>query len=147
MAVGDYLIDPSGQNWTDLLSPWSTILPEEFNLWLVNRMGDAFVVVQDGSVHVLDVGMGVFAPVADNREHFADLVGLTENANNWLLADLVDKCVAADITLGEGQCYGYKLPPMLGGKYSVDNLVPTNIAAHYSELADLYQQSRSLPES
>jgi hypothetical protein len=144
MAVGDYLLDPSGHNWTDLLSPWSTILPEEFNLWLVNKVGDAFLVVPDGSIHVLDVGMGLFNHVADNREDFADRVA--DNADSWLLKYLIDDCVACGKFLHEGQCYGYKVPPMLGGKYAADNLEPTDLSVHYGMLADLYQRTTNVAD-
>jgi hypothetical protein len=148
MDVGDYLIDPSGHNWTDLLSAWSPILPEEFNLWLVNKVGDAFLIVQDGSIHVLDVGMGVFNHVADNREDFADRVA--ESADGWLLKYLIDDCLVSGKFLRDGQCYGYKVPPMLGGKYASDNLEPTTLSVHYGMLADLYQRTTNIadgPES
>lgn len=144
MDVGDYLLDPSGHNWTDLLSAWSPILPEEFNLWLVNKVGDAFLIVPDGSIHVLDIGMGAFNHVADNREDFADRV--VENADSWLLKYLIDDCIASGKVLKDGQCYGYKVPPMLGGKYTTDNLEPADLSVHYSLLAQISEQTRELPD-
>ena len=144
MNVADYLIDSSGHNWTDLLAPWSSLLPEEFTLWLVNQVGDAFLIVPDGSVHVLDVGMGVFTPVADNREDFADRIG--ENTDSWLLQYLIDECSASGKFLQHDQCYGYKVPPMLGGKYAMDNLEPTDLSVHYHVLAQIAEQTRHLPE-
>ena len=144
MSVGDYLLDPSGHNWTDLLSGWSSILPEEFNLWLVNQFGDAFIVVPDGSIHVLDLGTGTLMHVADNREDFADRIA--HNADAWLLTYLIDECTASGKFLAAGQCYGYKVPPMLGGKYTVENVEPTDLSVHYQLLAQIVEKMKGLPE-
>ena len=58
MNINDYLIDQRSKNWPQLLSGWGGTIPEAFTLWLVNRFGDAFLVVDDGSVHMLDAGAG-----------------------------------------------------------------------------------------
>jgi len=38
MDVNDYLIDQEDKDWADLLSSWQFLLPESFNVWLVNRL-------------------------------------------------------------------------------------------------------------
>ena len=57
---------------------------------------------------------------------------------------LVDACREAGMTLSAGQCYSYKVPPVLGGPYQVSNVEPTDIAVHYSVLADIYRQTKNL---
>ena len=119
----------------------------KFHAWLVNRFGDAFVVLEeDGSVHMLDVGSGTFARVADNRSHFADLLDIDENGADWLLIRLVDACREAGMSLSASQCYGFKVPPVLGGDYEVANVEPTDLAVHYSFLANIYKQTKGLPD-
>jgi len=113
----------------------------------VNRFGDAFVVSdEDGSVHMLDIGAGTVARIADNRSHFADLLDTDDNANNWLMIPLVDECREAGMNLSPSQCYGFKIPPVLGGKYEPANVEPTDLAVHYSLLADVYRQTKDLPD-
>jgi hypothetical protein len=146
MDVHDYLIDQSGKDWPELLSGWSDALPPSFTLWLVNRFGDVFTIFEDGSVHMLDVGIGAVERIADNRDHFADQIDVGDNANNWLMIPLVDQCVAAGLTLADNQCYGYKIPPLLGGQYSVENVEPTDLSVHYSLLADIFRQTKDLPD-
>ena len=146
MNISDYLIDQAGSDWAALLSDWMPPLPPSFTLWLVNRFGDAFVVSDDETVHMLDVGAGTFVRVADNRGHFADLLDSDDNANNWLMIPLVDRCREAEMQLGPKQCYGFKIPPVLGGKYEVSNVEPTDIGVHYSFLADIYKQTKDLPD-
>jgi len=146
MNVHDYLIDQSGKDWSELLSNWSDALPSSFTVWLVNRFGDVFVAFEDGSVHMLDVGIGVIERVADDRDHFATLLDTGDNADNWFMIPLVDKCVAAGLYLGNDQCYGYKVPPILGGDYTVENMFPIGLAEHFSFLADIHRQTKNLPD-
>jgi len=146
MDVHDYLIDQNGKDWSELLSDWSSVLPSSFTIWLVNRFGDVFIVFEDGSIHMLDVGIGAIKRVVDDRDHFTALLDIGDNANNWLMIPLVDKCVAAGLYLGNDQCYGYKVPPILGGDYSVENSFPLGLSEHFSFLADIHRQTKSLPD-
>lgn len=147
MDINDYLIDQSGKDWAAFLRDWMPPLPLSFTLWLVNRFGDTFVVSdEDGSVHMLDVGAGTLARVADNRSHFSDLLDTDDNANSWLMIPLADECQKAGMSLGPSQCYGFKIPPVLGGKYEPANVVPTDLAVHYAFLADIYKQTKDLPD-
>jgi hypothetical protein len=142
----DYLINQAGKDWPELLSGWSPPLPESCSIWLVNRLGDVFAVLEDDSVHMLDVGVGTFTRLADNREDFRTRIDLDDYANDWLMIPLVDRCVSAGMVLVDNQCYGYKLPPLFGGKYDVENLYPADLSAHYSFLADIFRQTRDLPD-
>jgi hypothetical protein len=146
MDINDYLIPQAGKDWSDLLSGWREALPASFTLWMVNRFGDLFIVTDDGSVHMLDVGAGRLAALADNRDQFCSLVDVGDNANNWLMIPLVDACVAGGLILRPDECYGYKIPPILGGKYDVSNIEPTDLSVHYSLLADIYRQTKDLPD-
>jgi hypothetical protein len=146
MNIHDYLIDQNGKNWSELLSGWVGALPSSFTLLLVNRFGDVFAVFDDDSVHMLDVGIGAIQRVADNRDHFATQLDADDSASDWLMIHLVDRCVAAGLSLGHNQCYSYKVPPILGGEYTVENVAPTDLSVHYSFLADIYQQTKDLPD-
>jgi hypothetical protein len=147
MQLENYLIDPTGKDWSSLLAGWKDALPATFTLWLVNRFGDLFVVFDDGSVHMLDVGLGVRRRLADNRAHFSKLLEVGDNANTWLMIPLVNACVSAGMGLGGAtQCYGYKVPPILGGPYNASNVVPLDLGTHYAILANLYRQTKHLPD-
>ena len=147
MKIENYLIDPTGKNWSSLLGGWKDALPATFTLWLVNRFGDLFVVFDDGSVHMLDVGLGVRRRLADSRDHFSKALEVGDNANTWLMIPLVNACVSAGMVPGgTTQCYGYKVAPILGGSYNVGNVVPLDLTTHYAILANLYRQTKDLPD-
>jgi hypothetical protein len=146
MKIDDYLIDQSGQDWVALLEGWKELLPAVFTVWLVNRFGDLVVVLEDESVHLLDIGVGSFVRLAGSRKRFAELMNVPKNANNWLGIPLVDRCVAAGLAPGVKQCYGYKVPPLLGGEYAVENVALVDLAANYAALARTWKQARDAAE-
>jgi hypothetical protein len=143
MNIDEYLIDQSGRDWVAMLSGWSEILPASFTVWLVNRFGDVVAVLDDESVHLLDIGVGTFARVAGSRKRFAELMNIPKNANNWLAIPLVDRCAAAGLVLGPWQCYGYKIPPLLGGEYSAENVALVDLAENYGVLAEVWRRVRA----
>jgi len=140
MNINDYLINQVSKDWSTLLHAWIPPLPRDFTIWLVNRLGELFVVVPDESVHWLNVGAGKLNRVANTREHFAQLLDRGNNADNWLRISLVNACRNAGLQLTADECYGFKIPPALQGQYVVENLQPTKLGAHYSLLAHLNKQ-------
>lgn len=146
MALLDYLIDQAGIDWNAVFRPWHWRLPPTFTLWLVNRFGDAFIVSDDGSVHVLWTDSGACERLADSRDQFATLLDSGNHARDWLLIPLVDRLVAAGLVLGTGQCYGFKMPPIVGGDYVVSNVVVYSLAEYLAFLADFHQQVKDLPD-
>jgi hypothetical protein len=146
MDINDYLIDQTGKDRAVLLKGWGSVLPASFTLWIVNRFGDLVIVLDDGSVHMLDLGSGQLNRVADSRGQFAELLDIDDNANNWLMIPLVDKLVAAGMTLAPDRCYGFKIPPMLGGTYDLDNAFTVGLAERYSLMADICRQIKGVPD-
>jgi hypothetical protein len=145
-VVQNYLIDQTGIDWQKALSSWSWLVPPEFTLWLVNRIADLFLVFPDGSVHMLDVGAGTLAKVADSRKEFCVRIDDEDNANDWLAIPLVDKLVAAGIRLQPGQCYGFNKLPILGGDYSVENFAPLSVWDYLGGYGSIHEQLRHLPD-
>jgi hypothetical protein len=146
MSLHDYLIDHRDFDWPMLFKEWTWLVPNELTLWLMNRFGDLFLVFEDGSVHMLDVGGGTLEPVASSREDFGFKIDEDENANNWLMIPLVDELVAAGITLQKGQCYSYKKPPILGGDYTVENTCILPVSEHYRIYGLIQNQIKDLPD-
>ena len=113
---------------------------------MVNRFGDLFIVLDDGTVHMLDVGGATLKLVADDREHFGTIIDEGNNANDWLMIPLVDKCVAAGLHLSKGQIYSYQTPPILGGDYTVDNAEVCDLEVHFSVLGQIQNKVKDLPD-
>lgn len=112
----------------------------------MNRFGDLFLVFEDGSVQMLDVGGGTLEKVADSRDDFCQKIDEGDNANQWLMIPLIDRLVAAGKTLNKGQCYGYTISPILGGDYTVENSFVLPIAEQYGVNASIHQQLKDVPD-
>jgi hypothetical protein len=140
MVLTNYLIEPAGKDWNRLLAYWVPPLPAEFRLWMVNRLGEIIGADATGAVHHLEVGTAKLVRVAASRDHFAKLIDERANADSWLRISLTDACRSAGMTLAADECYGFKIPPPLLGKYEASNLVPTKLDSHYSWLAHINRQ-------
>ncbi len=146
MNLHDYLIDHSGFDWPKLLEHWQWRLPAKFEVWLVNRFGDLFLILDDGSVHRLDIGDGVLTKVAENRDDFCKKADDADTASDWLMIPLVDRLVAAGKTLQPGQCYCYRLLPILGGGYGVDDFDIKDVAFLYAASGPIHERIKDLPD-
>ncbi len=146
MNILNYLIAQEGINWSQPLQTWNWLLPPTFTVWLVNRLADLFLVMEDGTVHMLDVGCGTLEKVADNRDHFCDLANDDEQAGQWFAIKLIDELVAAGMHLQPGQCYGFRIPPVMGGDYSIENLGPLSVTDYLGCYGGLHQQLIKVPD-
>jgi hypothetical protein len=146
MNINNYLINQKGLDWSNILSTWNWLLPPKFAIWLVNRFGDLFFVLDGETIHMLDVGNGTLKQVTVNREEFSQKIDELEQANDWLMIPLVDKLVASGQVLKVGQCYSYRQLPALGGDYTTDNTVIKDIAFHYAAFGPIHQSIKDLPD-
>jgi hypothetical protein len=144
--LSDYLIAPEGVDWSKTLMNWSWLVPAEFTLWLVNRLGDLFIVPDDGSVHLLDVGRGTLERLADHRDDFCRLIDESDRAKEWPAIPLVDQLVEAGLRLQPHQCYGFNLPPVLGGDYGVENIGPISIEDDLGARGSLHDPLRGVED-
>jgi hypothetical protein len=146
VSIHDYLLDQSAVDWPAVLEPWTWLLPDDFTLWLANRFCDLFIVTSDGSVHMLDVGAGTLSRLADNRDDFCSKIDEGDNANHWLMIPLVGQLVAAGIHLLPGQCYGFKIPPVIGGEYTIENCAAISIPDYLGSTGSIHDQLRGVPD-
>ena len=65
--------------------------------------------------------------------------------SDWFLVDLIAALKAEGKKLDMGQVYSYKKLIVLGGDYSLDNFVPTDIEVHFSFAGQIHQQVKDLP--
>lgn len=128
------------------MADWSWLLPPAFTIWMVTRFADVILIREDGSVSLLDVGAGTLEQLAANKEDFCRKVEEGDNADNWFLMSLVERCVSAGMTLSPGQCYGFKVAPIFEGPYTVDNTSVADLSVNLSFLSQIHQQIKDLPD-
>jgi hypothetical protein len=146
MNIHDYLIDQSGLDWASLLANWSWLLPPKFIVWLLTRAGDLILQLPDDSIHLLNVGAGELNKIANSRDDACAKIDQPEVAADWLMIPVVDRLVASGVILQTGQCYSYRMLPILGGSYGSEGRVVLSIHVHFSGRGTVHQQIANLPE-
>jgi len=141
--LDDYLIDTEAQSWGPWLAPFAPPLPPQFDLFLVSRFLDVFVIYPDGSVNWLEIQSGRLTLLAPSRAEFEAAME-TEYAH-WLMTGAVDAAVARGMKLGAGQCYAFKVPPILGGGYDIENVEVSELKPTLRVLGEIFVQAMRVP--
>ena len=146
MNIHDYLIDQTGLDWSALLVEWRWLLPPEFSVWLFTRAGDLLITLPDGSIHLLDVGAGELRRVAASSDDACVKIDDPKVADDWLMIPVINQLVASGCRLGSGQCYSYRVLPVLGGNYTPEGRVLLPIREHFGAWGSLHRQIATLPD-
>lgn len=115
------LVQVPPEEWHRLLADWSWLVPGTFSPMAATLFGDAFLVGNQGEVQFLDAVQGQLTPVAESEEAFQQQLQ-TGKWRELLRADLAEQLWAKGLCPREDECYGYRIPPILGG-----NVIPGNI--------------------
>jgi hypothetical protein len=143
--IDDYVIKDAGLDWPSLLEEWHWLLAPRSPVWLLTRVGDAFVEEPDGSIHMLDVGAGQLRKVAESREEAAARIQEPEAARDWLMTPVVDQLVSSGCVLAVGQCYSFKMLPVLGGSYGPEGRTVLPIREHFGGWGSIHHQLLNVP--
>lgn len=144
--IDEYLIDHSGLDWHSLLEEWHWLLPAKFCVSMLTRVGDLFLTLPDGSIHMLDVGAGKLQQVAQSRDEFCTKIDDLGIADDWLMIPIVDQLVKSGSVLGPGQCYSFRQLPVLGGNYTAENRMVFPIREHFGAWGLVQRQIKDLPD-
>lgn len=136
---------PSREALDALRAGWSWLVDPAMRAFMCATSGDVFFEAADGSVHWLDTGIGSLDRIAADREEFVTLLR-EDGGTEWLMAPLVAELLEAGAVVAEGQCFGYKLMPVIGGEYEAANMYPLSAAVWYGFAGDFHEQIKDLPD-
>jgi hypothetical protein len=127
-----------------LLREWHWLIGPNRIPVLVTALGNVFVLDGgDGAVHVLDVGPGTLQQVATSADEFRARLRNKDFVIEHFAPIIVMRMRERGKMLQQGQLYGFRTPPPLGGEYSADNLEPTDIEVHFSTLGQLHARAHA----
>ncbi len=127
----------------DLLSDWRWLIGETAQPILIAAVGDVFLQEKDSSIWWLDVGGGQYSKVSSSVDEFKQAMSM--NVNEWFLPQLVGDLLASGAKLGSNKCFSFKIPPVLGGEYTLENFEPIDLYVHFSILGQIHAQVKDLP--
>ncbi len=83
-----------------------------------------------GRVHYLDLLEGTCTQVAESVPEFEQLMLQPDKLDTWFMLVFCDALYAAGHVPGEGQCFGFKVPPRLGAPVDLSNMEVADLMAY-----------------
>lgn len=145
-APNKLTIDLAETNCERLLADWRWLVPVDYVPIEITLFGDWLLESPDGAIHFLDLVGGTLTQIASDRIEFDGLKQEPENCDQWYIYELALLCHNAGIRPKRNQCLGYRLPPVVGGELTVDNIEVTDLAVHQCLLGQIHRQTQDLPE-
>ncbi|HEV7405893.1 MAG TPA: T6SS immunity protein Tdi1 domain-containing protein [Chthoniobacteraceae bacterium] len=130
----------------DLLSEWRWQINGGFQIILISSLGDLFLSDSAGHIHWLDSGAGRLNEVAAGLDEFQQLRQQPAYVAEWFAPRLVGAILQRGVRLAPGQCFSYKLPPILGGQMEPTNFEATDLCVHLSILGQINRRAKDLPD-
>jgi len=109
----------------------------------MTKFGDWVFVDPTGRVSFLNLLDGNLCQVASSVAEYNQLKGTPDKQSNWFLDGLVFRCDSEGLLLRKGECYGWKVHPMIGGKFEFANIQTFSLRV-YQALMDSYCVSETI---
>lgn len=140
--------DISSIDSSELLQNWEWLIGGrgKGRVILITLLGDAFITREDDSIYWLQTDIGEFSKVAADSNSFNMLLSRKENIDLWFLPELIGSLKKANNTVTENQVYSFLQLPVMGGEYSVANIVPKNIMEHFAFTGYFFKEIKDLPD-
>ena len=145
LTWSDLTIPPDGIDAEGLLDEWRWLVPKGLEPVVISALGDLFLQDEKGRIFWLDTGWGQLTEVARDFEDFEQQLQDQETAVEWFIPQLVGELMKKGQELGRGQCFGFVVPPVLGGEIALDNFEPIDVSVHVGVLGQIHRQVKDLP--
>jgi hypothetical protein len=111
---------------------------------LATCFGD--VILQDAEGYwFLDAAGGKLDKIASNLDELKAALSSPEGQDQYLLAGLAQAAETQGLVLAESEVFDFTQPPVLGGKFVVENLQPKDFVVSLNISGQIHNQVRNLP--
>ena len=83
--------------------------------------------------------------MAASGDEFKSRLGDREFVSEYFGVDMVADLLRSNCKPGASQIYSFKVPPILGGAQSIENVEATDIEVHFSLAGQIHRQVKDLP--
>jgi hypothetical protein len=137
-------ISPTSEQLERALEAWDWIDFSELNPILVSGFGDVFF-EGPGGIQMLDTIEGRLNVVAADRAQLQERLNTIEGQDELLLAGLVEGATRRGLELHNGQCFDFKVAPVLGGEMSVETIEVMDFMVKLNIAGQIHRQVKDLP--
>ena len=142
--VIELTIPLDGLDLNNLLREWQWILPETFKPIQLTKFGDWFFTDSAGQVFLLDLVEGNLVQVAESIAEYNTLKDNRDKKSEWFLDGFVFRCDKEALHLRPGECYGWRIHPVIGGKFEFENIQIFSLEVYQSLMGQLLCQWKKL---
>lgn len=133
-------------DFEDILSSWQWRIADMRGVVIVTVWGDIFFEGNDDGIYWLQTDDGSLTKVAESNEHFQSMLKDKSNIDNWFMPSLLEELYNSGKTLKEDEVFSRQKSPVIGGDYSLANIVPCSMSVHFTFAGQICEQIKDLPD-
>lgn len=127
-----------------LRKDWAWALPDPARVVAINPFGNVVVACADRSLWRVCPESLTADKISDESD-FAAVLADEEFCEDWLFDGPVTAAHSSLGPFGDGQCYGFKIWPALGGAYTPDNFAIKTLTEWLAVSGDVGRQVKDIP--
>ena len=141
------LIEASQYELGKLLPEWRWLVPESDTPLFISVFGDWVFGNPDGSLWVLSVLEGTYERIARKAAEYNTINKSEEWLEKTFIAGWQPIAAGQGLVPAKDQCLGWKVHPLIGGKFEVANLQVFDMVVYQSIMGQFHRQlqRRELP--
>jgi Domain of unknown function (DUF1851) len=121
----------------EMLGYWEWLIGRDMQPLVMTKFGDWFLADPQGHVHYLDLLEGACKQVADSVTEFEQLMAQRDQLMNWFVLPWCYRLHDEGLVPGDGQCFGFKVPPKLGAPVDLSNVEVANLKGYQFWMAEI----------
>ena len=145
LDIQKYIIPTDQLDLRKVLSEWIWLVKDK-SIIALTKMGDALLKDNNNYLYFLDTGNGSIELISKNYQDFQNNQLSSELLEEILLVNIVNEIEKHQILLNSNQVFSYKILPILGGEYSIENIFALDVYEHFSFTRDIHFQIKDLPD-
>ena len=134
------MIEASQYDTRGLLDEWKWLVPAADTPIFLSALGDWVFGHPDGSLWALSLLEGTYERIASSSVEYNTLNKSSEWLDSTFSAGWLSIAVGNGLEPTKDQCIGWKLHPLLGGKFDVANLQIFDMRVYQSLMGQLHRQ-------
>ncbi|WP_374500640.1 hypothetical protein [Pseudoxanthomonas sp.] len=139
------MIEAAQYDTAALLAEWSWLVPATDTPLFISAFGDWAFGNPDGSLWALSVLEGSYTQVARDSTEYNILNKSAEWLEQTFIAGWLPIAAGHGLEPEKDQCLGWRLHPLLGGKFEVANLQLFHMNVYQSLMGQLHRQLQQRP--
>ena len=131
--------------YQDGIEYWKWAIPDgEIRPIILTSFGDWIYETKNEGIKLLSILDGTVEKIASSHDELALKIKDPANRDNWFLEGFVIKCNINKVDFSLGKCLGWKLQPIIGGKFQYENIGVYDYKIYWHIASQIVKQSRGI---